>query len=388
MGRYLTLILKNSWRNKRRTTLTVLSLAASLCLLGMVMAMYRAFYLQKAAPAQALRLITRNRVSLAFPMPLYYREKIRQIPGVREVGVSQWFGGVYKDSRNPQNFFARLAIEPDRIFTLRGEMQVPEDQQRAFRAERTAGMIGRPLAERLGLKLGDRITVVGDIFPIKLELTLRAIYDAPVGSEILYFHWNYLEESVSEGRRRWGLAGMFMILAESPEAVPRIARAVDEMFRNSDVQTKTESAQAFELSFLRFLGDVKAFLLSVSAAVTFTILLVSANTMAMSIRERIHEVGILKTLGFTPRGILGIILGEAALIAVGGGVLGLGLASLLCGVVRNGPLAFDALRNLTVPPVVAVAALVAAAFIGLVSALVPAWSAARIPIIQAIRHTG
>jgi putative ABC transport system permease protein len=122
--------------------------------------------------------------------------------------------------------------------------------------------------------------------------------------------------------------------------------------------------------------------------VTFTILLVSANTMAMSIRERIHEVGILKTLGFTPRGILGIILGEAALIAVGGGVLGLGLASLLCGVVRNGPLAFDALRNLTVPPVVAVAALAAAAFIGLVSALVPAWSAARIPIIQAIRHTG
>jgi putative ABC transport system permease protein len=388
MGRYLTLILKNSWRNKRRTLLTVLSMAASLCLLGVVMAMYRAFFLQPASPAEALRLITRNRVSLAFPMPLYYREKIRQIPGVREVGVSQWFGGVYKDSRDPRNFFARLAIEPDQIFALRGEMQVPEDQQRAFRAERTAGMMGRPLAARLGLKLGDRITLVGDIFPIKLELTLRALFDAPVGNEVLYFHWKYLEESVSAGRRSWGLAGTFSILAESPEAVPRVARAVDEMFRNSDVQTKTESEQAFALSFLKFLGDLKAFLLSISAAVTFTILLVSANTMAMSVRERIHEVGILKTLGFTPGAILGIILSEAVILGLAGGLLGLGVASLLCGAVRNGPLAFDALRSLTIHPTVALAVLAAAAGIGLLSALIPAWSASRTAIIQAIRHTG
>jgi putative ABC transport system permease protein len=387
MGRYFPLMFKNAWRNRRRTGLTILSVAASLCLLGVLLAMYHAFYFQQASPAQALRLITRNRVSLTFPIPIYYREKMRQIPGVRDVMISQWFGGVYKDSRDPNNFFARLAIEPERIFTIRSEMQMPEEQKLAFQRDRTGCLVGGDLARKLGFKLGDRITITGDIFPVTMEFVVRAIYEAPENNEVFYFHFKYLEESVSEGRRNYGVAGTFVTLADSPDSVPRIARAIDETFRGYDVQTKTESEQAFALSFLSFLGNVKAFLLSICAAVTFTILLVSANTMAMSVRERVHEIGILKTLGFTERGILGIVLGEAVMISVAGGVLGLVLAQMLCRVIRHGPAMFDQIKYLGITPVVGLACLMVAAVVGLLSSLIPAWGAARISIVQAIRSS-
>jgi len=384
--RYFPLIFKNSWRNRRRTTLTILSLGVSLCLLGVLFAIYHAFYMTEASPEQARRLVTRNKVSLAVPMPIYYGERIKQIPGVEEVMISQWFGGVYKDSRDPNNFFARFAVEPDKVFRVRGEIRVPEEQKRAFQSERTACAIGRPLAERHHLGLGDRVTLKGDIFPVNLELTVRAIWDAPDNNEVLYFHWKYLEEGLPAGRK--SMVGTFTSLADSPDSVNRIARVVDDMFRNAPYQTRTETEQAFALSFLAFLGNVKAFLLSICAAVTFTILLVSANTMAMSVRERIREVGIMKTLGFTPASILGIVLGEAVMIGIAGGALGLLLASLLVGFVKNGPIRFAQLQNMAISPSVVALSLGIAALVGLISALVPAWGASRTSIVDAIRHAG
>ena len=185
MLRFLPFVLKNSWRNRRRTTLTIVSISVSLCLLGVLMAIYYAFYFTDATPSQALRLVVRNKISLAVPMPLFYRDKIRQVAGVREVAPYQWFGGVYKDRRDPKNMFPRFAVEPDKILTVRGEMVVPEDQRKAFIQERTACLIGRGLADKLNLHLGDRIHLEGDIFPINLELTVRAIYDAPENNEVL-----------------------------------------------------------------------------------------------------------------------------------------------------------------------------------------------------------
>jgi putative ABC transport system permease protein len=265
MVRFFSLIFKNSWRNRRRTTLTILSIGISLCLLGVMLAMYAALFYSKPKAWQALRLITRNRVSLAFPMPIYYRDKIARVPGVREAGMSQWFGGIYKDSRDPNNFFARMAVEPEKLFTLRGEVQIPADQKKAFLQDRAGCVVGRTLAQRMNFKLGDRITLVGDIFPVNLELTLRGIFEAPNDEEILYFQWKYLEESISPGRR--DEIGTFNILADSAESVPRVAAAVDDVFRNAPVQTKTESEEQFGLSFLSFLGNVKVFLLSICAAV-------------------------------------------------------------------------------------------------------------------------
>lgn len=383
MLRYLPLVAKNCWRNRRRTMLTIMSIAASLSLLGILVAVYAAVYLSDTPPAQAMRLAVRNKVSLVFSMPESYTAKIRSVPGVVEVTTMQWFGGKYKDEK-PENMFPRFAIEPDKIFTVYSEFRIPEEQKINFQKERTACVIGKQLEKKLNARIGDRITLQGDIFPITLELTVRGIFEGPEDDEVLYFHRKYLDESI-QGRLK-GEVGMYMILADSAESVPRIAAAIDDQFRNAPVQTKTESERAFQLGFVNALGNVKGFLLSICAAVTFTILLVSGNTMAMSVRERVREVGILKTLGFTREAILGIILGEALLLALIGGVLGLALASALCALVRQAPAFISQTKTLTIQPSVALACLALAGLIGVVSSFVPAWGAARTSIVEALRR--
>lgn len=382
MLRYTPLVFKNCWRNKRRTSLTVLSVAASLSLLGVLLAIYHAFYFSDPPPDQALRLIVRNKVSLIFSMPEAYAVKIKAVPGVREVMMQNWFGGVYKD-RRPENLFARFSCEPDKIFTIHSEWRAPEDQKLAFQRDRAGAVVGKPLADKYGWKLGDKVTLQGDIFQVTLELNVRAIFEAEENAEVLYFNRQYLEESLPA--RRKGQAGMFAILADSADSVPKVQAEVDEMFRNSTAQTKTEAERQFQLGFINSLGNVKAFLLSICAAVTFTVLLVTANTMAMSVRERVKEVGILKTLGFTRETILGMILGEAVTLSILGGVLGLAFASLLCFGVRQLPAFIGQLKTLDVAPSVALACLAIAAIVGLVSSFMPAWGAARANILDALR---
>lgn len=384
MFKNLPLILKNCWRNRRRTTLTILSIAASLCLLGVLMAVYQAFYLSEGAPEQALRLITRNKVGLAATMPQAYQQKIKMLPGVHEVMIANWYGGTYIDTK-PEHQFARFAIEADKLFTIRPEMKITDDQKAAFLHDRRACIIGKELADKLKLKVGDRMTLVGDIYPGDLELTVRGVYDAPIDNDVLYFDKAYIEEGMSE--RRKGNVGIFYVLANTADDVPRIEKAVDAMFTNSPQETKTETESAFALSFVAFLGNVKGFLMVVSAAVTFTILLVSANTIAMSVRERIREIGVLKVLGFTNGMVLGIILGEAVVISAAGGVIGVLLANVLAAGLRNGPDYMEQLHTLQIRPEVAIACVVVAAFIGFISAYIPAFQASRIPILSALRNT-
>jgi putative ABC transport system permease protein len=384
--RFLPLILKNSWRNRRRTSFTILSVGISMCLLGVLLASYKAIYYSQATPAEALRLVTRNRVSLTFPLPQSYRERMKQVPGVDEVVLSQWYGGVYKDAREMKNFFARFAVEPERLFSVYGEIQLPDDQKAAFFKDRTGCIVGRDLQKKLGFQIGDRIMLTGDIFAgTTLDLTVRGIFDSPIVSEVLYFNREYLVQQLPVARR--GEIGTFVIKVNSPEVATRVANQIDDMFRNAPVQTRTETEQAFSLSFVAFLGNVKMYLFSISAAVTFTILLVSANTMAMSARERVREVGVLKTLGFTPGVILSIIVGEAGAISVAGGLLGLALASVLCAGVRNGPTFIYELKKLHIEPGVGLACLLLALLIGVASSFVPAWNASRISIVDALRST-
>ena len=384
MFRHLSFILKNSWRNRRRTTLTILSIGVSLCLLGVLMAIYHAFYFNDPTPDEALRLVTRNRVSLAFPMPEFYRDKVRKLPGVREVAVEDWYGGTYIDSK-PEHMFARFATEPDKIFTIRGEAKVPPDQLAAFVQDRRGCAVGRELADKYNLHLGEKLTLQGDIYPGNLELTIRAIYDSPDNRDILYFNRKYIEEGLPE--RRKGNAGVLFILANSTGDVPVIEKAVDEMFQNSPVQTKTESESAFSLSFVAFLGNIKAFLLIVCAAVTFTILLVSANTIAMSVRERVREVGVLKVLGFTRGTILGIILGEAVAVSLIGAAVGVLLATGLAYMLHFAPVPMEQLKTLSIGPSVAAICLGVGGLIGLVSAFLPAFQASIISILDALRST-
>lgn len=389
MFRHLSLIFRNSIRNRRRSLLTIVSIGVSLCLLGLLIAIYRAFYFSEATPDQALRLVARNRVSLANPLPLSYEQRIKQVSGVKEVTIFQWFGGTYKDARDPANFFARFATEADKFATVYPENKLSAEELKAFGSEPTACIVGYKTAQKHNLKLGDRITIVGDIFPVNLELVLRGIYTGPVDNETLYFHFKYLNESLTKSSSS-GMAdqvGTFAIRMERPEDANSISKSVDDMFRNSTAQTKTETEQAFGLSFLSFLGDVKLILLSICAAVTFTILLVSGNTMAMSVRERVREVGVLKTLGFTNGAVLWLLIGEAIIIALIGGTVGVALASGLCALVRTLPSTFADLSQLRVTFSVAAICLLVAGMIGLISSFIPAWGASRRPIIDALKFS-
>jgi len=356
-----------------------------MCLLGVLIAVFHTLYLSDATPEQALRLITRNRISLTVTIPKYYMERIRQMPGVREVMDSQWYGGVYKDARDPKNFFARFGIDPEKFFNIYPEVRMPEDEKRAFMRDRNGCLLGRDLANKFNFHVGDRINLTGDIYPGTLELTVRGIFDIPRKSEVLYFNWACVREGLPEARK--GEVGMFYILCDSPAAVSRVARTIDDEFHNAPVQTRTETEQAFTLSFVGMLGNVKMFLFAIGGAVMFTVLLVSANTMAMSVRERVKEVGVLKTLGFTGGNILLIILGESCVISIAGGAIGYLVSILLTDGVRKSPAGFFLPTIQPFDASVAAACILVALAIGLLSSFVPAWGAARTPIVEALRST-
>ncbi len=393
MMNFLILSIKNALRSKRRTFLTIASLAASLCLLGVLMGLYRALFLAPdTTPGQALRLVIHHKVSLTQDLPISYEEKIAQLPGVRGVTSLRWFGGVYKDARDPRNQFAQFAIEPAQLFDVYPEFTMPDEEIRTFREQKTACIASRALADKLGWKLGERIVLVGNGTPVTLELTLAGIFDNPEHSVVLYFNRDYLQDSLPAGDPRTDMVQQYYLETTSKEDVQRIARAVDGIFANSPAPTMTESEHAFFLSFVSFLGNVKLFLLAISGAVTFTILLVSANTISMSARERIREVGILKTLGFSSAEIIGMIVGESAVIGLAGGLIGCLIAALLCfGIAQaasHGSPYAQALRSFAITPLATLLTLIVALLVAIVSALVPALAAARTSIVESLTYNG
>ena len=382
MLKFIPFTLKNLLRNRRRTILTVASITMSLSLVGILLAVYSAFYFREAPPDEALRLIVRHRVSLAMQLPQFYGKRIRAIDGVESLTKFSWFGGKYKDNR-PEEFFARFAVDPDEIFQVFTEVKVPEDQYQAWIRDQQGIAVGRSVVNRTGLKLGDRFTLVGDIYPINLDVVVRAIFDGTQDNNS-FFHFKYFEESLPE---EWPRAvGTFHLRVRSPADVPRVAQAIDDLFKNAPQPTKTETARAFQLSFVSQLGNVKLFLMSIAGAVVFTILLVSGNTVAMSVRERIHEIGVLKTLGFTSHTVLWMIIIEAVLIALLGGLLGTALAYGVTQAASEMLVAFFV--GLVMPWWGVPFCLAVALLIGVVSSVIPAALAARTRVADALRHTG
>ena len=391
MLRYIPLMLKNSLRNRRRSLLTIGSIAVSLCVLGLLMALYRGLFLSgPATPAQALRLVVHHKVSMTQAMPLSYLDRVRRVPGVHAAQEWDWFGGTYKDARDQRNFFARFIVEPDKLFVINPEIEMPEDQKQAFLHERTGCIVGKETADKFGWKLGDRITLVGDIWPVTLDLKLVGIFTSPLDSASMYMNSVYPREALraAGNARRMDAVGSIQLIVDNPQDVSRVQKAIDGEFDNSPFPTMTESEQAFVLSFASFLGNLKLYLMAICGAITFTILLVAANTISMSVRERVREVGILKTLGFTRGSILGIILGESVVISVIGGAFGCLLAALLVNGARHAPGSMGFTNGLAMTPSVVVVCIAMAAFVGLISSIVPAWSASRISIVEALRHTG
>jgi len=377
-------VVRNTFRNKRRSLLTMISISFSLLLLTMMICIWRSFYIDQVAPEAARRLIIRDRVSLAFFLPAYYREKIRAVPGVSAVVPITWFGGRYIDDR-PEHFFAQLGTDPDEYLKVASDKITPPDQVQAWRQDRAGALVDVTLANKYGWKIGDRITLQGNIFPADLNLTIRAIYHRDPPQNALYFNAKYLEEAVPGFK---GQAGWYSAQIDSPDHVAQASRTIDEMFRNSPLQTKTESEKAFQLGFVASLGNVKAFILSICGAVMFAIMLVSANTMAMSVRSRTREVAVLKTLGFTRRRLLSIFVSESVALALAGGVLGVLIAIPVISGMTHRFIGLGIPLDMKVNPITAAIALLVAVVLGIVSGYLPAYRASRMNIVDALRHIG
>lgn len=378
-----TFVTKSAFRNKRRAFLTMLGIALPLVILTVMMTIWRAFYLQNGSEQSTQRLITRHRVSLTFSLPIYYAQKMKTVPGVAEVVPTQWFGGQYIDDK-PEHFFAQFATDPQVFFNVYTDFKIPTDQLDAWQHDRAGVVVDSELAKKFHWKVGDRIVLKGTIWDANLELTIRGIYTAPQPTQSVYFDRKYLEETVPVMKDQ---SGTFGILAASPGDVPKVAAAIDDMFHNSPQQTKTESEKAFGLDFVAMLGNVKAFILGICGAVVFASLLVSANTMAMSIRERTREVAVLRTLGFTRKAVLAIFVGEAVVVAALAGAIGILLASGLMFLVGHNPnLGF--FQGIGVNTVTMILALLLSGLVGFVAALFPSYHASQVDIVEGLRYIG
>ena len=316
-------VTKSAFRNKRRSLLTVASIAFSLLLLCIMLCVWRSFYIDKGAPDSAFRIMTRHKVSLANFLPIYYRDKIRTVPGVVHVVPMTWFGGKYKDDK-PENYFAAVRHRSRRILRrCRRQNHARRPTRRLEARPRRLRRRRDPRPESTTGRSATTSSCKARSFPTNLDLTLRGIYTIDPPTSALYFHTKYLEESVDWFK---DTAGFYFTRVDTAEHMPLAAHAIDDMFHTTPVPTKSESEQAFKLDFIATLGSVKAFILSICGAVVFTTLLVCANTMAMSIRERTREVAVLRTLGFTRESILKLLLKRINRdLALIGGLVGVAL---------------------------------------------------------------
>jgi putative ABC transport system permease protein len=374
------LIIKNLLRNKRRAFLTWSGVAVSLFLLASLAVVYSAMGEAYRGADVSPRLMVRRSVGLTMPLPERYADRIRQVPGVEACSTMLWTGGYWKE---PQNTFAAFGIDPENIFKVLDVARIPPPQLATFQRERTAAVAGRQLATQFGWKVGDRITLLGSSFGQPVDFTLRGIYTGGPEDQF-YFHYDYWNESVG----RPNLTGLFWVRVEKPEIAARIGQAIDAMFRNTEFETKTESEGTFLLGFISMLGNVRALVLMIGAAVTFAILLIVANTMAMSIRERIPEAAILRTLGFRSAQIMQLFVGESLALTLLGALVGVGGAKLLydsLALSKIGPMVWADLRMRPAGLAFCVGLSLA---IGLAASGWSAWRAARAPIADALRSAG
>src|SRR5262245_9275379 len=391
------LVLVNLGRNKLRTILTQRSVMIAMFLFSSLRGILDTLAASIKVSSEA-RLISRNAISLIFPLPLSYRDRVAGIPGVKSVSYANWFGG--RDPNDPGNFYAQFAIDADRYLPIyrndveivaadppQAEIALPpgiDPKLASFMAERNACVVGQRLFERMKWKLGQTVTVSGTIFPGTWEFVIRSVYhakDPAFGEESMLFHWKSLREKGMGGE---GGIGWLVLELQDPSQAGAVSRRVDDMFRNSSYSTRTETERAFQAGFVSMYGNVPFMIGVIGMAVVFAILLVAANTMAMAIRERIPEVGVMKTLGFDDGKIFRIVLTEAAIITLGGGIAGALLAKFVIeGTKFN---AGGMLPPMTVSWATVIAGIAIAVVMGAASGLIPAWRASQLKIVDALRR--
>jgi len=378
-----TLILANLRRRRRRTILTVLGLAVALFLFVSLRTFLRTLQTVGDVGSES-RLVVSNKLGIVFPLPLAYRARIAGIDGVHTVGYASWFGGQYGDGRS---FFASFAIEPESYFALYPEIVLPADQRAAFVADRTGVIVGVKLMERFGWKLGQTVTLRGTIYPGDHPFTIRGVYTAGkkgFDQASFMFQHRYLDE-IARADGGDGYTGWYVLGVSNPERAPAIASTIDGWYENSSSPTRSQTEKAFNLAFVGLYGNIGFFLNAIGLAVVFAILMVAANTMAMSARERFSDIAVLKTLGFTDGEVVRLVVLEALVVSGLGVLLGLGGAMLVFNLVQ-----FDLggfIPGLTVTPAIAAIGLGVALLIAIASGAVPAWQAGRLRVVEALRYT-
>ena len=380
--KFLPLLWSSLWRKKVRTIFTLLSIFVAFLLFGLLMTIRGAFSFGVEI-AGIDRLVLIHKVSLIMPLPVSYLARLNTTEGVTMATHNTWFGGVYQD---PANFFAQIAVEPEPFMKLYPEYKVPPEQMKAWLADRQGVMVGVDLAERFGWKVGDRIPIVGTIWQPKQgqvwEFNIAGLYDGDAGVDKtqFFFRYDYLDENRRGGE---GLVGWYIVKIGDPGAAQQMGAKFDDMFANSSAETKTTTEKGFVEGFAKQVGDIGAIMISITIAVLFTMILVAANTMAQSVRERTSEVGVLKTLGFSNTSILVLVLSESLLIAVIGGGLGLLTA---WAIVQQGDPTGGMLPIFVLPTrdVVLGSALVVG--LGLLAGALPAMNAMNLKITDALRR--
>ena len=381
----LKLITRNALRHKLRTLLTVFGLLIAVLAYGLLHTVVDAWYAGAAAASNA-RLVTRNAISLVFPLPLSYENRIRGVEGVTMVARSNWFGGVY---REPKNFFAQFAVS-DNYLDLYPEFILPAQQRNDYERDRKGCLIGRQLASQFGFKIGDVIPIKGTIYPGTWEFVVRGILDGRDESTItrqLIFHWDYLNETVRKTPgRKADQVGVYVLGIASPDEAAAISRNVDNVFRNSLAETLTETEQAFQLGFVAMSNQIIAAIQLVSYVVIVIIMAVMANAMAMSARERTVEYATLKALGFGPGFLALLMFGESVTICVVGGGLGILATPPAASFFKQATGGVFPVFHVSRETMLLQAA--CALVVGFAAAIIPALQAARVKIVEGLRAIG
>jgi putative ABC transport system permease protein len=377
------LIIRNAMRHRLRTFLTVLGLALAVMAFGLIRTLVDAWYAgARIAPPD--RLVTRNAVSFTFTLPLAYEEQIQKIEGVSKVTYAAWFGGIYID---PKNFFANFAVDPNTYLDMYSEFTVPPEDMKAFLADRRGAIVGRRLADRFGWKVGDKVPLIGTIYPGSWEFTIRGIYtgrDKDTDETGFLFRFDYLDEVMKETMPgRAGQVGWFGVKIEDADRAADVSAAIDSRFKNSLAETKTETEKEFALGFIQMADVLIAGLRIISYLIIGVILLVLVNTMVMTARERISENAFLRVLGFRNFHLIGLILGESLAMAGAGGIAGMGLLAVASRLVGQALSIYFPGYHVGLETYVIVVA--AAVIVGCLAALFPIQRALSIKIIDGLR---
>jgi putative ABC transport system permease protein len=378
--RFRKLILRNLFRNKLRTILTLVLMAAIFFFVSTLLSILENFEASANSGEGQNRLGVQSAISLASPLPLSHEAKIATVPGIVDIAKLQWVGAYYKE---PKNFFANFAVDHEKMETVWDDYSVPRDQMEAFKADRTGAIVGPELIRRYGWKIGDRITLIGQIFPFNPELTIRGISSHKFDTSSLFFHFDYFHEATKD--ITGGMVGTFWVRVKDPAQMAAISQRIDDMFKNSEYPTETFTEKEFQQQFMAMIGDIKLLFTVVSVCAIFMVVLLAAITMSMTARERVTEVAVLKAIGFTSGRILALMLIEFVILGLIGGALGTYGAKLIYNVVNMTEVTQGFLVAFGVNARTIVTCLAAAILVGFLAGGLPALRSARLSVVDGLR---